>query len=169
MANPSLLILPGDGIGPEVMAEVRRVIDWMGARRGLKFDETRIEDSVAHCALGFIPVGKDPPEIESPQDLIGLGHGDDPLIVMEQGARTGRQGVGISPMVGLHQLSQAVLLQAHIVGFSERLQVLFAHLDSPLFSQALIYQWCVFRERDGYGIRKTYHLPTTAAGWYGTG
>ncbi|MEO1293202.1 MAG: isocitrate/isopropylmalate family dehydrogenase, partial [Pseudomonadota bacterium] len=24
----SLLILPGDGIGPEVMAEVRRVIDW---------------------------------------------------------------------------------------------------------------------------------------------
>ncbi|MEL6550899.1 MAG: 3-isopropylmalate dehydrogenase [Pseudomonadota bacterium] len=25
----SLLILPGDGIGPEVMAEVRKVIDWM--------------------------------------------------------------------------------------------------------------------------------------------
>ena len=30
MANPSLLILPGDGIGPEVMAEVRRVIVWLG-------------------------------------------------------------------------------------------------------------------------------------------
>ena len=27
MSNPSLLILPGDGIGPEVMAEVRKVID----------------------------------------------------------------------------------------------------------------------------------------------
>jgi 3-isopropylmalate dehydrogenase len=38
MPNPSLLILPGDGIGPEVMAEVRRVIDWFGARRGLAFD-----------------------------------------------------------------------------------------------------------------------------------
>lgn len=38
MTNPSLLILPGDGIGPEVMAEVRRVIDWFGARRGLVFD-----------------------------------------------------------------------------------------------------------------------------------
>jgi 3-isopropylmalate dehydrogenase len=37
MANPSLLILAGDGIGPEVMAEVRKVIDWMGARRGLRF------------------------------------------------------------------------------------------------------------------------------------
>ncbi|SDY40319.1 3-isopropylmalate dehydrogenase [Jannaschia faecimaris] len=38
MANPSLLILPGDGIGPEVMAEVRRVIDWFGANKGLTFD-----------------------------------------------------------------------------------------------------------------------------------
>ncbi|MEL7214686.1 MAG: 3-isopropylmalate dehydrogenase, partial [Pseudomonadota bacterium] len=38
MANPSLMILPGDGIGPEVMAEVRRVIDWFGANKGLAFD-----------------------------------------------------------------------------------------------------------------------------------
>jgi 3-isopropylmalate dehydrogenase len=37
MADRSLLILPGDGIGPEVMAEVRRVIDWFGAH-GLGFD-----------------------------------------------------------------------------------------------------------------------------------
>ncbi|MCL4189145.1 MAG: 3-isopropylmalate dehydrogenase [Rhodobacteraceae bacterium] len=40
MPNPSLLILAGDGIGPEVMAETRRVIDWFGARRGLAFDVT---------------------------------------------------------------------------------------------------------------------------------
>ncbi len=38
MSNPSLLILPGDGIGPEVMAEVRKIIDWFGAKRGLSFD-----------------------------------------------------------------------------------------------------------------------------------
>ena len=31
-SNKQLLILPGDGIGPEVMREVRRVIDWMGRR-----------------------------------------------------------------------------------------------------------------------------------------
>jgi len=36
--NPSLLILPGDGIGPEVMAEVRKVIDWFGSARGVSFD-----------------------------------------------------------------------------------------------------------------------------------
>jgi len=33
----SLLILPGDGIGPEVMAEVRKIIDWFGAKRGVRF------------------------------------------------------------------------------------------------------------------------------------
>ena len=39
-ANRKLLFLPGDGIGPEVMAEVRRIIDWMDARRGVGFDIT---------------------------------------------------------------------------------------------------------------------------------
>ena len=38
MKNPSLLILPGDGIGQEVMAEVRKVIQWFGENRGLNFD-----------------------------------------------------------------------------------------------------------------------------------
>jgi 3-isopropylmalate dehydrogenase len=37
-ANKKLLVLPGDGIGPEVMGEVRRVIDWMDHRRAVSFD-----------------------------------------------------------------------------------------------------------------------------------
>jgi 3-isopropylmalate dehydrogenase len=48
MSTPSLLILPGDGIGPEVMAEVRRVIDWFGAKRGLSFEVA--EDLVGGAA-----------------------------------------------------------------------------------------------------------------------
>ena len=48
MSNPSLLILPGDGIGPEVMAEVRRIIDWYGDKRGLAFDVS--EDLVGGAA-----------------------------------------------------------------------------------------------------------------------
>ncbi|MGG7645444.1 3-isopropylmalate dehydrogenase [Rhodovulum sp. YNF3179] len=48
MSNPSLLILPGDGIGPEVMTEVRKIIDWYGARRGLAFDVS--EDLVGGAA-----------------------------------------------------------------------------------------------------------------------
>ncbi len=48
MANPTLLILAGDGIGPEVMAEVRKVIDWFGSKRGLRFDVS--EDLVGGAA-----------------------------------------------------------------------------------------------------------------------
>ena len=47
MTAPTLLILPGDGIGPEVMAEVRKVIDWFG-RHGRPF--TVEEDLVGGCA-----------------------------------------------------------------------------------------------------------------------
>ncbi|EBA04741.1 MAG: 3-isopropylmalate dehydrogenase [Paracoccaceae bacterium] len=48
MSNPSLLILAGDGIGPEVMDEVKRVIDWFGDKRDLKFDVS--EDLVGGAA-----------------------------------------------------------------------------------------------------------------------
>ncbi len=48
MTNPSLLILAGDGIGPEVMAEVSKVISWYGDKRGIHFDVT--EDLVGGAA-----------------------------------------------------------------------------------------------------------------------
>ena len=48
MSNPSLLILPGDGIGPEVMAEVTKIIDWFGAKRNMPFDVS--EDLVGGAA-----------------------------------------------------------------------------------------------------------------------
>lgn len=47
-SNRTLLMLPGDGIGPEVMGEVRRVIDWMDHRRTVSFDVT--EDKVGGAA-----------------------------------------------------------------------------------------------------------------------
>ncbi len=52
-----ILALGGDGIGPEVMAEVRRVIDWFGANKGLVFDVS--EDLVGGAA-------------EFAQDLVGV-------------------------------------------------------------------------------------------------
>ena len=48
MSVGSILILPGDGIGPEVMAQVRRIIDWYGEKRGLSFDVS--EDLVGGAA-----------------------------------------------------------------------------------------------------------------------
>ncbi len=38
MAAHKLLLLPGDGIGPEVMAEVKRLIDWLNANRLASFE-----------------------------------------------------------------------------------------------------------------------------------
>src|SRR6201984_740782 len=38
MATHKLLLLPGDGIGPEVMAEVKRLIDWLNAQGIAKFE-----------------------------------------------------------------------------------------------------------------------------------
>jgi 3-isopropylmalate dehydrogenase len=48
MSNPSILILAGDGIGPEVMDEVKKIITWYGDKRGLVFDVT--EDLVGGAA-----------------------------------------------------------------------------------------------------------------------
>src|SRR5687768_14104657 len=48
MASFDVLLLPGDGIGPEVMAEVSRVVSWFNARQGSAFNlET---DLVGGCA-----------------------------------------------------------------------------------------------------------------------
>jgi 3-isopropylmalate dehydrogenase len=35
-----VLMLPGDGIGPEVMRQVQRVMDWMAKKRDINFDVT---------------------------------------------------------------------------------------------------------------------------------
>ena len=40
-ANKKLLFLPGDGIGPEVMGEVDRIVDWMAKKRTVSFDVSR--------------------------------------------------------------------------------------------------------------------------------
>ena len=37
-ANKKLLVLAGDGIGPEVMSEVYRVVEWMAKSRSVSFD-----------------------------------------------------------------------------------------------------------------------------------
>ena len=47
MSNPSILLLAGDGIGPEVMAEVKKVINWFGTQ-GHAFDVS--EDLVGGAA-----------------------------------------------------------------------------------------------------------------------
>jgi 3-isopropylmalate dehydrogenase len=47
--NRKLLILAGDGIGPEVMRQVTRVIDWFAKKRAVSFDVQ--EGLVGGCAI----------------------------------------------------------------------------------------------------------------------
>ena len=73
MTNPSLLILAGDGIGPEVMAQVARVIDWYGDKRGLKFNVS--EDLVGGAAYDAhgIPLHDDTMARAQEVDAVLLG------------------------------------------------------------------------------------------------
>ena len=48
-SNKKLLVLPGDGIGPEVMREVGRIVGWLSRRRGISFDVT--EDLVGGASI----------------------------------------------------------------------------------------------------------------------
>ncbi len=47
--NRKLLVLPGDGVGPEVMHEVGRVVSWMHKRERARF--TIVEDLVGGAAI----------------------------------------------------------------------------------------------------------------------
>jgi 3-isopropylmalate dehydrogenase len=72
-ANKKLLILPGDGIGPEVMREVRRIIDWMDRRRMVSFDVT--EDLVGGAAIDArkTPISDDTMQAAKDADAILFG------------------------------------------------------------------------------------------------
>ena len=73
MSNPSILILPGDGIGPEVMAEVKKIIAWFGDRRGLVFDVS--EDLVGGAAYDVhgVPLADETMEKAQAADAVLLG------------------------------------------------------------------------------------------------
>ncbi|MGH1355447.1 MAG: 3-isopropylmalate dehydrogenase [Thalassovita sp.] len=73
MTNPSLLILPGDGIGPEVMAEVRKVIDWFGAKRDLAIDvQEGLVGGASYDAHGT-PLTDETMELAQSVDAVLLG------------------------------------------------------------------------------------------------
>ena len=73
MPKNSLLVLAGDGIGPEVMAEVLRIIEWLGDRRGLEFEVT--EDLVGGAAYDVhgVPLHDETLERARHSDAVLLG------------------------------------------------------------------------------------------------
>ncbi len=72
VANKNLLFLPGDGIGPEVMTEVRRVIDWMDKRRTVSFDIT--EGLIGGAAI-------DETGVPLPDETLEAAHDSDAVLM----------------------------------------------------------------------------------------
>jgi len=72
-ANKKILMLPGDGIGPEVMEEVRRVIDWMQDKKlfNLEIQENLIGGSCID-KLG-IPIEENTIQLAQEADGVLLG------------------------------------------------------------------------------------------------
>jgi 3-isopropylmalate dehydrogenase len=54
--NKKLLLLPGDGIGPEVIDQVERVIDALGAKHGLALDRQRALFGGASFDVHGVPI-----------------------------------------------------------------------------------------------------------------
>ena len=73
MSNKRLLFLPGDGIGPEIMDEVRRVVDWFDEFRSLTFDISEgLIGGVAIDKTGE-PLPRDTLEVAQSVDAILMG------------------------------------------------------------------------------------------------
>ena len=72
-SNKNLLMLPGDGVGPEVMHEVKRLIDWMAKRRQVSFNIS--EDLVGGAAIDAhgVPITEKTIEAAKATDAVLFG------------------------------------------------------------------------------------------------
>src|ERR1700722_8091807 len=68
-----ILLLPGDGIGPEVMAEVRRVLDWFVEARKLKLDIAEDVVGGAACDKHGVPLAPETLAQAKKADAVLLG------------------------------------------------------------------------------------------------
>lgn len=73
-----LLVLAGDGIGPEVMREVARIVHWMTAHRGLKLEITEELVGAASLAMHGVPIRDEVIELARQSDAVLFGSVGDP-------------------------------------------------------------------------------------------
>ncbi|GBR52430.1 3-isopropylmalate dehydrogenase [Gluconobacter sphaericus] len=73
-----LLVLAGDGIGPEVMREVARIVHWMSAYRGLKLEITEELVGAASLAVHGVPIRDEVVELARQSDAVLFGSVGDP-------------------------------------------------------------------------------------------
>lgn len=73
-----LLILPGDGIGPEIMREVARIMAWMSRARGINFDITEDLVGGASLAVHGVPIRQEVIDKARAVDAVLFGSVGDP-------------------------------------------------------------------------------------------
>lgn len=102
----SLLILPGDGIGPEVMAEVCRVIEWFDDKKGIVFEvSTDLVGGAAYDSHGT-PLHDD--------TLVKAQEVDAVLLGAVGGPKYDRLDFGVKPERGLLRLRKEMDLFANL-------------------------------------------------------
>lgn len=68
-----ILLLPGDGIGPEVVAETKKVIDWFSANRGTTFTTSEALLGGAACDATGNPLPQETLDAAKKADAVLLG------------------------------------------------------------------------------------------------
>jgi 3-isopropylmalate dehydrogenase len=106
MPTYKLLLLPGDGIGPEVMAEVKKLIAWMNARGSTRFDTD--EELVGGACY-------DAHKVAIRDETMAKAHAADAVIFGAVGGpKWDRVGYDVRPEAGLLRLRKELGLFANI-------------------------------------------------------
>ena len=105
-SNKKVLVLPGDGIGPEVVGEVRRIVDWMDKRRHVSFDLS--EGLVGGAAIDKhgIPL--------TDETMADAMHVDAVLFGSVGGPQWEKLDFGVQPERGLLRLRKEMQLYANL-------------------------------------------------------
>jgi len=106
MPTYKLLLLPGDGIGPEVMAEVKKLIGWLNAREGARFETE--EELVGGCCY-------DAHKVAIEDETMRKAHAADAVIFGAVGGpKWDKVGYDERPEAGLLRLRKELSLFANI-------------------------------------------------------
>src|SRR6516162_4439641 len=106
MPTYKLLLLPGDGIGPEVMAEVKKLIAWLNARENVQF--VTEEELVGGCCY-------DAHEVAIQNETMAKAHAADAVIFGAVGGpKWDKVDYDARPEAGLLRLRKDLGLFANI-------------------------------------------------------
>jgi 3-isopropylmalate dehydrogenase len=121
-----MIILPGDGIGPEVTAEAVRVADWFGTHRGLEINlRHELYGARAYREIGAVIAEEVMADMmQADAVLFGATGGPEfdeiPLAAKRQGnllriRQTMEVYANLRPIIGYDELADTVALKAEII------------------------------------------------------